>query len=125
MAPKAHVNCNARFYGNRNVTRGPLPGAAGLNARARIDPNLNPRFAGQQRHFNLANTPNPKIASVKFNPQNHIVGSEKWQGQHYAAFRSYHPQWHDHDWWRHHHTRIILIGGGWYYWDAGFWYPAW
>jgi hypothetical protein len=50
---------------------------------------------------------------------------ERFSGQHYAAFRNYHRQWHDRNWWRSHHTRIILVGGGWYFWNSGYWYPAW
>jgi hypothetical protein len=80
---------------------------------------------GQVQHFNLSNAANPRITSARFNAGARINGSERWQGQHYDAFRSYHSQWHDHNWWRSHHTRIVLIGGGYYYWDAGFWYPAW
>jgi hypothetical protein len=77
------------------------------------------------RYQNLNTSPNPRIASARFNQNNRIVGSERWQGQNYAAFRSYQPQWHNRNWWHQHHNRIVLIGGGYYYWDAGFWYPAW
>jgi len=78
------------------------------------------------RRFNLDNKiPSPRIASAKFNQNNRIAGSERWEGKNYSAFRSYQAQWHDRNWWRHHHNRIVLIGGGYYYWDSGFWYPAW
>jgi hypothetical protein len=62
---------------------------------------------------------------VKFQKSYHIKGSEYWKGERYAVFRNYHPQWHDHWWWRNHYNRIVLISGGWYYWNAGWWYPAW
>lgn len=125
IAPKVqtHGNGQGQFRTNR------LPG----NPMLQGNPNV--RYYGQgrgqnqgiarQRHFQLSNMPNPKVASAQFRAENRIAGSERWQGQHYDAFRSYKSQWHDHDWWRHHHDRIILIGGGWYFWDAGFWYPAW
>jgi hypothetical protein len=125
--PKAHVSANPKVYGN-NLPHGPLYPNTHLNNNAYRTLNGRPVAPGQlqgrfQSHFSAA--PNSRIASMKFNANNHIVGSEKWQGQKYSAFRSYHAQWHDHDWWRNHHNRIVLIGGGWYYWDAGFWYPAW
>ena len=51
--------------------------------------------------------------------------SGAFRGQQYAAFRNYHRQWHDRDWWRNRYDRIIFVSGGWYYWDAGYWFPAW
>jgi Putative peptidoglycan binding domain len=77
------------------------------------------------KHFELKNSPNPAIASEKFQEGRRIAGSEKWQGKQYAAFNTYRSQWHDRDWWRGHHNRIVLVFGSPYYWDAGFWYPAW
>jgi hypothetical protein len=76
-------------------------------------------------HLNFHAKPNSAIASVKFNQNYHINGSENWQGNNYVVFQSYHPQWHDQGWWQSHHDHIVLIGGGWYYWNAGYWYPAW
>ncbi len=83
------------------------------------------RLNFRPERFNLANKPNPSIPNVRFRANNHIQGSERWQGQKYAAFRSYSSQWHDRDWWRSHHDRIVFVFGGPYYWDAGYWYPAW
>ena len=121
VAPKLQPRPNTRFYG-KPISRGTLPGNHSAN------PNLNATAdwrARHHQHFNAGNSLNARVESAKFRENNRIVGSEKWQGQHYAAFRSYKAQWHDRNWWRHHCTRIILIGGGWYYWDAGFWCPAW
>src|SRR5947199_1441833 len=56
---------------------------------------------------------------------NNNFRSGAFRGQQYAAFRNYHRQWHDRDWWRNHYDRIIFVIGGWYYWDAGYWFPAW
>jgi len=50
---------------------------------------------------------------------------QRFNGQNYAAFRNYHREWHNRNWWRHNHSRIIFVSGGWYYWDTGYWYPAW
>jgi Putative peptidoglycan binding domain len=76
-------------------------------------------------HLNFHAQPNSAIASVKFNQNYHINGSENWKGNNYQVFQSYHPEWHDQGWWHSHHDNIVLIGGGWYYWNAGYWYPAW
>ena len=100
------------------------------NVLKKHDGNVN-QVAGQHlnkkemKHFDLANNPNPKIESAKFQANHHIEGSEKWHGEKYVVFQNYHSEWHDHDWWHHHYDRIILISGGWYFWNAGFWYPAW
>ena len=68
---------------------------------------------------------NTGIQGVQFQGTTHIAGSQKWQGNNYAAFRLYTSERHDRDWWMSHHNRIILIGGGYYYWDNNYWYPAW
>ena len=83
----------------------------------------NHSFHTQQ--FHLKNGPNSGIASVKFNQNYKIKGSQNWKGQKYSAFKNYHSQWHDQGWWHSHHNRIILISGGYYYWDNGYYYPAW
>ena len=77
------------------------------------------------KHFNLSYNPNPAIQSVRFNQNYHINGSQYWNGQSYAAFRSYRPEWHDQGWWRNRYNRVVFNSGGWYYWNAGWWYPAW
>ncbi len=80
---------------------------------------------GQVQHFNLNGPANPRIQSARFTAGARITGAQHWQGNNYATFRSYSPQWHDRNWWRSHHNRIVLIGGGYYFWDSGWWYPAW
>jgi len=77
------------------------------------------------KHFALSNSPNPKIASAKFNRNYRIQGSQNWQGQKYGAFQNYRGQWHNQNWWHSHYNRIVLINGGWYFWNANYWYPAW
>jgi hypothetical protein len=49
----------------------------------------------------------------------------RFSGQQYAAFRNYHREWHDRNWWTSHHNRIVFVLGGPYFWDSGYWYPAW
>jgi hypothetical protein len=77
------------------------------------------------QHFALSNSPNPNIASTRFNQNYRIQGSQNWQGQQYGAFQNYSSQWHDQGWWNSNYDRIGLFGGGWYFWNAGYWYPAW
>jgi Putative peptidoglycan binding domain len=77
------------------------------------------------KHYNLSYKPNPKIQNVKFDKSYYIQGSQNWKGERYAAFRSYHPEWHDQWWWRNHYNRVVFISGGWYAWNGGWWYPAW
>jgi hypothetical protein len=97
--------------------------------------NANNEWAGGQaykyktkvktKHYSLSYKYNPTIQNVKFQKSYHIKGSEYWNGARYAAFRNYHPEWHDQSWWRNHYKRVVFISGGWYYWNAGWWYPAW
>src|SRR6266480_461412 len=78
------------------------------------------------QHFNLASNTRPtRFASVKFQQNRRIWGSQNWQGKNYWAFRNYRPAWHDRIWWGHHYNRIVFVYGGWYYWNSGWWYPAW
>ena len=80
----------------------------------------------QTKHYNFAKGPNTNIKSVTFQNNYRINGAEHWQGTHYAAFRDYHSEWHDHDWWHNHYgTNLVLIAGGWYFLNNGFWAPAW
>lgn len=78
------------------------------------------------QHANFHAQPKPKQApAATFTQNRHIEGSDHWQGEKYAVFRSYHPERHDRGWYRSHYSRVELIGGGYYYWNAGYWYPAW
>lgn len=79
----------------------------------------------QPKHQNFHARLNPSVASVQFNQNFRIRNAENWRGNHYDAFRTYRPQWHDRNWWHSHHNHIVLIGGGWYFWNSGYWYPAW
>jgi hypothetical protein len=66
--------------------------------------------------------------NVTVNRQRNVVVSNNWRrfnGQQYAAFRNYHRQWHDRNWWSHNYSRITFVFGAPYYWNSGYWYPAW
>ncbi len=78
------------------------------------------------KHFNVPNKPNTaKAPPVKFQQNRRIEGSQRWQGQQYAAFRNYKSEWHDKNWWHSHHNRIVFVFGAPYFLNAGYWYPAW
>ena len=82
-------------------------------------------FDGRNRHLGVNRQGNMTV-----NRERNVTVSNNWRGSHfrgqqYAAFRNYHRQWHNQNWWRGHYTRIIFVGGGCYYWNTGYWYPAW
>jgi hypothetical protein len=78
------------------------------------------------QHANFHAQPKPdQIPAVTFNQNYRIAGSDQWQGGQYEAFRSYHPERHDQQWYRSHYGRVELVGGGYYYQHDGYWYPAW
>jgi len=79
------------------------------------------------QHFNLPKQPNTaKAPPIKFQQGRRIQGSQNWQGQKYAVFRNYQPQWHDQNWWHGHYgNNIVFAFGAPYYWNAGYWFPAW
>jgi len=64
------------------------------------------------------------------NVNRNVVVTNNWRGNQfagsrYAAFRNYHREFHNRDWWHSHYNNVVFIGGGWWAWNAGFWYPAW
>jgi hypothetical protein len=78
------------------------------------------------QHTSFRAQPKPQqVQPVTFNQNHRIEGSDRWQGQHYEVFRSYHPQWHDQGWYHSHYNRVELIAGGYYFFNNGYWFPAW
>jgi hypothetical protein len=78
------------------------------------------------QHANFRAQPKPQqVPAVTYNQNYRIQGSDRWQGQHYEVFRSYHPEWHDEGWYRSRYHRVELIGGGYYFFNNGYWFPAW
>jgi Putative peptidoglycan binding domain len=128
--PKKPNNQNIANQGNKGLNN---PNLANKNKNLPNNPN---KVAGgqankakwQTKHYdNIAKGPNKNIKSVTFQNNYKIKGAANWQGAHYAAFRDYHAEWHDHAWWHNHYGRnLVLIGGGWYFLNPlGFWAPAW
>jgi hypothetical protein len=80
----------------------------------------------KSQHANFRAQPKPQqVPAVTYNQNYRIQGSDRWQGQHYQVFRSYHPEWHDQGWYHSRYQRVELIGGGYYFFNAGYWFPAW
>jgi hypothetical protein len=80
----------------------------------------------KSQHANFRAQPKPQqIPAVTYNQNYRIQGAERWQGQQYEVFRSYHPEWHDQGWYHSHYNRVELIGGGYYFLNNGYWFPAW
>jgi hypothetical protein len=80
----------------------------------------------KSQHANFRAEPKPQqVPAVTFNENHRIEGSDRWQGQQYEVFRSYHPERHDEGWYHSHYSRVELIGGGYYYFNNGYWFPAW
>src|SRR5258707_1786912 len=78
------------------------------------------------QHANFRAQPKPQqVPAVTYNQNYRIQGSDRWQGQHYQVFRSYHPEWHDQGWYHSRYQRVELIGGGYYFFNSGYWFPAW
>jgi len=75
---------------------------------------------------NFRAQPKPQqVQAVTFNQNHRIEGSDRWHGQQYEVFRSYHPEWHDAGWYHSHYPNVTLIAGGYYFFNQGYWYPAW
>ena len=80
----------------------------------------------RSQHASFRAQPKPQqVQAVTFNQNYRIQGSDRWQGQHYQVFRSYHPEWHDQGWYHSHYNRVELIAGGYYFFNSGYWFPAW
>ena len=80
----------------------------------------------KQQHASFKAQPKPNVApAVTFNQNYRISGAESWQGPQYEVFRSYHPEWHDRNWYHSHYGQVALIAGGYYFLNNGYWYPAW
>src|SRR5581483_7331939 len=80
----------------------------------------------KQQHASFKAQPRPdKAPAVTFQQNYRISGAEQWQGPQYEVFRSYHPEWHDRNYYHQRYHRVELIGGGYYYFNNGSWYPAW
>jgi hypothetical protein len=108
-----------------------VPAAGQQNAQANVGAKAKkpePQQVQQikAQHANFRAQPKPQqVPPVTFNQNYRIQGSDRWQGQQYEVFRSYHPERHDEGWYHSHYPRVELIGGGYYYFNSGYWYPAW
>jgi hypothetical protein len=118
-ANKPNLNANV----NANVNTNVKVNVDKVKARGGRVPDIQ-TIKTQHASFRAQARPD-KVPAVTFNQNYHIRGSEQWQGEKYARFRSYHPERRDRGWYHSHNYRIELIGGGYYYYDGGYAYPAW
>ena len=110
---------------------------AGVSTSSNLRVNRERQFNRTGRNFRTNNERNVTVnrqrniqRNVTVNRQRNVVVTNNWrgdrfQGQQYVAFRNYHRQWHDRNWWSHNHTNIVFVFGGAYYWNSGYWYPCW
>ena len=99
---------------------------ANMGAKAKKKPDPQQVQQVKAQHASFRAQPKPQqVQPVTFNQNHRIEGSDRWQGQHYEVFRSYHPQWHDQGWYHSHYNRVELIAGGYYFFNNGYWFPAW
>jgi hypothetical protein len=121
------TNPNALNKHQRHVQSNELP-AVQRNQKTVVN-NLNSTNVqiNRAKYNNFKAQRSSTIASAQFNQNYRIQNSQNWTGPQYRVFQNYHPQWHDHSWWRSSPfaASIVLIGGGYYYWNSGYWYPAW
>ena len=127
---KAAISPAAPAAGAANAAPS-VPGAGQQNAQANMgakakkpDPQQVQQIRSQHASFRAQPKPQ-QVQAVTFNQNYRIQGSDRWQGQHYQVFRSYHPEWHDQGWYHQHYNRVELIAGGYYFFNAGYWFPAW
>ena len=128
-AAGAKTSASPAAAGTSAVQPAPAAGQQNAQARGRGEvkkpaPQQVQQVKSQKANFRAQPKPQ-QVPSVTFNQNHRIEGSDRWQGAQYQVFRSYHPEWHDVDWYRSHYSRVELIGGGYYYWKNGYWYPAW
>jgi hypothetical protein len=118
-----NVNAGANVNANANVAGGGRIRGHGKGGK-QLDAQVVQKVKTEHASFKAQPRPD-KVQAVTFSENHRIEGAEHWQGERYAAFRSYHSEHHDHDWWHSHYPRIEIIAGGAYYWNNGYWYPAW
>ena len=131
-APKTSTNPEAPAPGAAGAgVASSVPAAGQQNTQAKAgakgkkpDPQQVQEVKSQHASFRAQPKPQ-QVQPVTFNQNHRIEGSDRWQGQHYEVFRSYHPEWHDQGWYHSHYARVELIAGGYYFFNNGYWFPAW
>jgi hypothetical protein len=135
-----HINstvANRNHVRNRNVTvsrqqnvsnrnlRHTTVKTADLNRSTNLTVNRNRNLNRSAQNLQVNRNRN-----VTVNRHRNVLVTNNWRGQRfsgqqYVAFRNYHRQWHDRNWWSSNYPRLTFFLGGAYYWNSGYWYPAW
>ena len=122
-----HHNGNATGYSNSTTNARLRERSFRQSGRVGVQSNV---AVNRDRNIRSRNFSGNTATNVAVNRNRNVRVTNNWRssqfsGRQYAAFRDYHRQSHDRDWWRHHYNRVSFVSGGWWYWDAGYWYPAW
>ena len=125
--PSVSANATGRYNTTTNARVREHNARVTQSDRARVQTNA---AVNRNRNFRDRTYSGNAAANVTVNRNRNVAVTNNWRsgqfsGRQYAAFRDYHRQSHDRDWWRSHHNRIVFVSGGWWYWDDGYWYPAW
>jgi hypothetical protein len=124
---------NANTVRNRNELNANRQRNVAVNRERNVAVNRERNIAvNRQRNIAVNRERNVTVNRVRnvnnVNRVRNVTITNNWRGfngRQYAAFRNYHRQWHDRDWWHSHYNRIVFVFGAPYYWSAGYWYPAW
>lgn len=136
--PKGQMNVhtNTQVRSQHLNSTAPFRAHGGNQTDLRVHHNtLNQTDVTLHRNIHSGNVANQTNMGVRNQMNVHrqhanVTITNNWNGQQfsnqrYTAFRNYHREFHDRDWYRHHCSRIVFYFGAPYYWDTGYWYPAW
>ncbi|MEY2479806.1 MAG: hypothetical protein QOI04_733 [Verrucomicrobiota bacterium] len=130
--PNVHVRSttNAQIHARHISPNAQFRSTGGMNAGVQSNVTTQDLRVHRNHQINQSVATNPLVSARVRTGGSHVTVTNNWRGerfnnQRYSAFRNYHREFHDRDWWRHHHSRIVFYFGAPYYWDTGYWYPAW
>jgi len=113
-----------RNLSDRNLRRNTVNNVD-VNRSTNLTVNRNRNIDRTGRNFQVDSNRNLTVNRQRNVTVNNNWRGQRFSGQQYVAFRNYHRQWHDRNWWDHNYSRITFVFGAPYYWNAGYWYPAW
>jgi len=104
---------------------------AAVNATSNARAVRNQQRIARQREFTATSANGAATVNRTRNINRNVAVVNNWRGdrfagQRYTAFRTYHRAWHDRGWWNTHYgTNLTFVFGAPYFWSSGYWYPAW
>jgi len=129
VAVKANRTRNYVANRERNVKVDRNRDLRTVNRTRNVEVNRNRNLAVNRTRNVEVNRNNVTVNRTR-NVNRNVVVTNNWRdsrfsGQRYAAFRNYHREFHNRDWWHHNYTNVVFVSGGWWAWNAGYWFPAW